>query len=339
MLEQAARCGERVTRTARVETSFYHCRAITRQRATNFYYALRLTPEPRRSAMYALYAVLRACDDSVDGEHARQSGDEGDAAEPNGRDNPDKVPRPWKRQLALAQFEHAFEATCAARDETELPAGAIWPAVWYVLHHYRIDPRLIRTMIQGQRHDLHGTAIRTFDDLYTYCYRVASTVGLLCIAVWGHDGHPCVHQLAEWRGVALQLTNILRDLREDAAAGRVYLPDDELRAFGCAPELWRSGVPGNIGAGFEKLMDFQIERARSYFEAASALERHIKPDCRATSQGITALYHGLLERIAEDPYRVLYERVRLSWAEKLRIASRAWWDHRSPIRAPGLLSE
>jgi phytoene synthase len=86
-------------------------------------------------------------------------------------------------------------------------------------------------------------------------------------------------------------------------------------------------------------MDFQIERARSYFEAASALERHIKPDCRATSQGITALYRGLLERIAEDPYRVLYERVRLSWAEKLRIASRAWWDHRSPIRGPSLLSE
>jgi phytoene synthase len=193
------------------------------------------------------------------------------------------------------------------------------------MQQYAIDPALFRSVIRGQRDDLNQARFHTFDELHTYCYRVASTVGMLCISVWGHDHHPDVWRLAEWRGVALQLTNILRDLRADMGAGRLYLPAAELRQFNCRPERWRVG---GADAGFEPMMQFQIERARRWYEASRPLEAHIAADCRATSRAIEALYRGLLERIAAAPRRVLHQRVSLRKIEKLRIASRAWLDQR-----------
>jgi phytoene synthase len=300
-----------ITRSPAIAASFKHCRAVTRQRATNFFYAMRMTPEPKRSAMYALYAALRACDDAVD-----------DAPNESGRTEA-------HRRAAIDRFERQFECTRLAVDEAALPPGRIWPALCCIMHHYDIDPTLFHSVIQGQRDDLDRRPIADFDELCTYCYRVASTVGLLCITIWGHDNAPSVPYLAKCRGIALQLTNILRDLREDAANSRVYLPANDIRAFRCRPERWPAGFDGGR---FEQMMQFQIERARGWYEASRALEAHITPDCRATSSAIEALYRGTLERIAADPPRVLRERVRLTKMEKLRLVSRAWWTHRNATR-------
>ena len=291
--------------TPTVRASLAHNASVTRRRAANFYYGLRLTPEPKRSAVYTIYAVLRACDDIVDGETAD-------------RDAPTRI----DRQAALDRFEHEVHRAAHARDPRDLPAGLIWPAFHDVMRRYALDPALFRSMIAGQRQDLRHTPIDTFDDLYAYCYRVASTVGLMCIAVWGHNGSAEVKRLAEQRGIALQLTNILRDVREDARAGRLYLPSSEVEAAGCSVQQLRAG---RADASFDRLMHQQIERARAYYEASAGLERHLSADCRATSAALAGLYRALLERIAQAPRRVLRGRVQLGLFEKLSIATRAWW--------------
>jgi len=291
-----------------VRDSFAHCRAITKKRATNFYYALRLTPEPKRSAMYAIYATLRACDDAVDGAPNFEVGQ-----------------AYAQRWAALQQFERCFDRACDAVTPEQMPPGSIWPAFRFVLDHYPIDPACFRLMIQGQRDDLEGVAIEDFDDLYRYCYYVASTVGRLCLSVWGHGGDDEATHLAEQRGIALQLTNILRDLREDALNNRCYLPATELEGFDCDPEAF---CAGRVSRGFDEMMRFQVDRARAYYEASAPLERYIAVDCRATSEAIATLYRSILERMAADPRRVLRERVRLSTLEKLRLARRSWWQQR-----------
>lgn len=304
--------------------SFAHCHRITRRRARNFYYGLKLTPEPRRSAMYAVYAFMRACDDLVDGApSAREaSGDE------------DRSEEGEHLATAVQRVEAFRDTMCralAAPHEGALPDGRIWPAFRHVTLRYEIDPAHFHAMLDGQAQDLTQTRYETFEELADYCRKVASTVGLVCLSVWGHDNDPQARTLAEYRGIAFQLTNILRDLREDAQADRVYLPSRELERFGYRFE---DLLQGNANAAFDRLMMYQIERARNYYEMSAPLERHIVPECRATSSAMTGIYRGLLERIARDPRRVLSTRVRLGAWRNMGIAVRAVWRHRrgEPVR-------
>ncbi len=287
----------RVTRE--VERSLRYCHAVTRQRARNFYYGLKLTPEPKRSALFAVYAYMRLCDDLVDGV---------DGAAGVGTD----------AAAGLARID-AFARETDAAIAGDLPEGPMWPALHHVVHAYRIQPRLLHEMLKGQQMDLVTRRYATFDDLYGYCYRVASVVGLVCLDVWGHDEAPGTPQLAEYRGIAFQLTNVLRDLAEDAQRDRIYLPREDLDRFGVSQEQL---LAGESSEGFVRLVQFEVERARSYYEMAETLERHLSPDCRATSWTMTQIYRRLLERIAADPAAVLRRRVRLSSLQKLRIALR-----------------
>lgn len=249
-----------------------------------------LTPEPKRSSIFAIYAWMRAADDLADGASEVQP------------------------TRTLEDFRDQTDA--AIDPKRELPDGLRWAALRDTALRYAIPADYLHMMIAGQRSDLGPVAVRDFDGLYDYCYRVASVVGLTCVKVWGHDGDPAVVKLAEYRGVALQLTNILRDVREDAQRGRVYLPADELARFGVAAE---GLVDGRGGEAFRRLMQFQVERARSYYEMSAPLERHLAADCRATSWAMMRTYRVLLERIAANPERVLRHRVGLPLTTRLKV--------------------
>ena len=296
----------------KLRRSYAHCRRVARRRARNFYYGLILTPQPQRSALYAIYGFMRACDDLAD-EPAGSGGEE-------------------QRIERLDAFRHRLQAALAARRvPADNPAHAeIWPAFLDVMQRYPVDAQCFYAMLDGQRADLRGAHYETFEQTYDYCYKVAGTVGQVCLEVWGYGGGHATIKLAEYRGVALQLTNILRDLAEDAQRDRVYLPREDFKRFGFDP--------GNLSVAtadesFDRLMLFEVERARSYYQKSAELELHVDPACRATCWAMMRIYRGLLEKIARDPRRVLRERVQLSAGSKALIAITAACKRWSPVAA------
>jgi phytoene synthase len=284
--------------------SYAYCHELTRRRARNFYYGLKLTPEPKRSALYAIYAFMRACDDLADA-----------------ADTTDAADRSASLQR-IESFRQTMQQLLDAPDDAPLPDGEVWPAFRHVMRTYPIEHAHLHLMLDGQLCDIQKNRYATFDDLYDYCFKVASVVGLVCVAVWGHDNHPDLPKLAEHRGLAFQLTNILRDLTEDAQRDRIYLPQHELHRFGYAES---NLLAGHADANFDALMHFQIDRAREYYRLSESLEDHLDPKCRATSWAMARIYRGLLERIASNPRSVLCDRIRLSSAQKLTIALRGAW--------------
>lgn len=279
-----------------LEASYTYCRRLARRAAGNFYRGMRLTPEPKRSSIFAIYAWMRTADDLADGPGA----------------GPDR-----------AEVIDSFRQETVAAIDPAAPQpgpGGLWLALRDTVDTYGIPVGHLHAMLDGQVDDLGTVAVKDFGQLERYCYRVASVVGLTCVKVWGDDGDPAVGGLAERRGVALQLTNVLRDVAEDAERGRVYLPADELARFGVSPDQLRAGP---ASADFLALMRFQIDRARAYYAASAGLEQHLTRDCRATSWAIMRTYRVLLERIARRPDRVLCGRVGLSLPTKLAVVGGA----------------
>jgi phytoene synthase len=298
--------------------SFALCRRIARQQARNFFYGMKLTPEPKRSALYALYAWMRAADDLADAPDA--PGTDG-----GGQSKAQMIEAFRRRTFAGADAPSGSGGGDRSADEPSAEEGrvSIWPAVHQTLADYPIAPKDLEDMIAGQLLDQSKTRYANFAELHDYCYKVAGTVGLTCISIWGYRGGEATRQLAVKRGVALQLTNILRDLTEDARRDRVYLPQEDLDRFGCPrdfPALLRAGQPD---AAFDRLMSFQIERATEFYRDSADLERYLDAAGRSASWAIMRIYRGLLERIARDPRRILRERVHLPAWQKAAIALRA----------------
>ncbi len=269
--------------------SYVWCERLARRQAGNFYHAFRLLATPRRRAMCALYAFLRVADDLSDG--------------------PESVA---DKSVALADWRQQFDEALAGRYHHPLH-----PAFHHTVEHYGIPRRYLDDVLDGVGMDLDTDHYETFADLYRYCYRVASAVGLSCIHIWGFNGDKA-REHAEAAGIALQLTNILRDLGEDAARGRVYLPCEDLERFGYrAEDLER----GERGERFHELMRFQVERARGYYEAAAPLAGLLDPAGRAVFLVMLRTYRGLLEAIVRRDYDVFRSRVRLSRLRKLWLAA------------------
>ena len=276
------------------------CEQLTRRAARNFYYGLKLLPETKRRAMFALYAYMRLVDDIAD--------------ENDGRSIQQRVAdlNKWRGQT------HA--ALNGELPEDDASHGQLWPAISEMARERHLPAYLLDDVIAGQQQDLEFAGFDSFEPLKEYCYRVAGVVGLASIHVWGFDGSPSTEQLAIDRGIAFQLTNILRDLREDAGKGRTYIPTDELASAGVTKDDLRHARGGD---SFLKMMRFQIERAESYYDRSAALTDRIAPDSRPTLIAMTEIYRGLLDKIAAEPERVLHERVSLSLFRKLRIGWRA----------------
>lgn len=289
-----------------LHSAFAHCRGVTRERARNFYYGLKLLPEPQRSALYAIYAWMRRADDLVDGEAGDQS-----------------IPAPERLDAFRAETSRALSGHPPEGDP-------IWPALAHVAAEFNLQPRHFEDMLAGQFDDTEDHTYETFEDLKTYCYRVASTVGLVCIEIWGYTD-PAARTHAIDRGIAFQLTNILRDFREDFAEGRVYLPSDDFAEHGITHhDLIDWTQPERCRAFLLQ----QVERATTFYDRSAPLDELITPECVPTLWAMTAIYRGLLEKMRTHPERVVSgERIRLSAMEKGLIALRAKWFRTS--RPPG----
>jgi phytoene synthase len=273
-----------------LDESYTYCEDVARREAGNFYPAFRVLPRDQRRSMCALYTFMRIADDLSD------------------------EPGPTEQKRAqLADWRHGLRRALT---------GAYQHISHAALHdtvvRNQIPPRYLEAVIDGVEMDLEPVAYATFVDLRLYCYRVASAVGLASIHVWGFSDEKA-KAYAEDAGLAFQLTNILRDLGEDAARGRVYLPREDLNRYGYDVERLCASRRDD---SFRALMRFEIERARGYYEAAWPLAPLLPPPGRAVFLMMARTYRGLLDAIEARDYDVFSSRIRLSRWKKLMLAMR-----------------
>jgi len=272
-----------------VNESYEYCRRIARSRAKNFYYSFLLLSNQQRKAMCAIYAFMRYCDDLSD--------------------------EPGATKLAIEQWRVEMEDALEGR----FSGHPIWPAFHHTVRRFEIPHDYFREMIEGVASDLEPRRFQTFDQLYRYCYQVASVVGLTIVHIFGFDTRS-VLPLAEKCGVAFQLTNILRDIKEDAGNDRVYLPQEDLERFEVTEENLKSGLRNE---SFLKLMQFESARARSYYDESAPLLDLIHPRSRPSLWALVTIYSRLLDRIQQTNYDIFTRRVRLSSLEKSMIVLKA----------------
>ncbi|MSR19176.1 MAG: hypothetical protein EXS00_08485 [Phycisphaerales bacterium] len=300
---------------SRVDAAFLHCRELTKRSARNFYYGLQLTPEPRRSAMFAIYAWMRRVDDLCDDADA-------DDALSVGR-----LEKLRERTLvALSGVDPSLPA-CAVSASAPMPPdeAAMWTAFTATAERHRLWSSDFCEMVDEQILDLKPRHLESWEDTMRFCWGMASTVGRICISVWGYSGVTAPALAAE-RGYAFQLTNVLRDFAEDFDRGRVYLPAADFRSAGLTPSELRTWARPAECAGFIRQ---QVGRVRGFYADSSRLEAEIAGDCRATLWAMTEIYRGILERIASDPRAAMRTRVRLPIHNKSMIV----WRARSLSRA------
>ena len=281
------------------------CRGVTRSQAKNFYYAFLVMPREKRNALCAVYAFMRHCDDLSD-----------DAAMP--------VEQRWEK---LQEYREQMHQVLQGRATDDPVLMALADAA----QHFKIPPELLDQLVQGTLMDLKQSVagapltFADFDELARYCYHVASVVGLITIRIFGYRD-PKAEPLAERLGIAFQLTNIIRDIREDALLGRVYLPQEDLARFGrSAAEL----APARLGNGFaaahwQDVLRYEADRARELYRAADELIPLIDEDCQPALWTLATIYRRLLDKIALKQYDVFKERVRLTVPEKLKILGKGF---------------
>jgi phytoene synthase len=268
--------------------SYRYCEEVTRREARNFYPAFLLLPAPKRRSMCALYTFMRIADDLSDG----------------------PMPIEQKRQQ-LADWRAGLRLALAGAYR-----HPSFPALHDTVTRYAIPQKYLEAVIDGVEMDLEPTVYRTFAELRNYCYHVASVVGLASIHVWGFHGEDAL-PLAEDMGIAFQLTNILRDLGEDAARGRVYLPLEDLERFGYdVDRLQRSVCDG----AFRDLMRFEVERARGYYQTGWRLLPRLSPAGQAVFLMMARTYRALLREMEKRDYDVFRGRVRVPTWKKLAFA-------------------
>ncbi len=279
-----------------VDASYAHCRRIARIRARNFYYAFTLLPRRESDAMCAIYAFMRHADDIADD---------------------DTLPLDARRKQLQDWRDNLVAALEGYPGNEEL-----FPAFQNTVRRYDIPPKYFHDLIDGMESDLAAPRYESFEDLYRYCYQAASVVGLTTIHIFGFDSDDAL-LLAEKFGIAFQLTNILRDIREDASLGRVYLPESELAGYGLSGSELLDGAVRPDDDRFLQFMEFQWNRADRYYREAAPLLALVPSRSRPALWALVTIYHELLGRIRQVGYNVLDQRVRLAVWKKLWIVARA----------------
>jgi 15-cis-phytoene synthase len=277
------------------------CRHIARSAAKNFYYGFLVLPLRKRNALSAVYAFMRHADDISD----------------------DPSISTQQRREKLDGWMEAVRRVVAG-ERTDDP---VLFALADSQKRYNIPLELLEKLVRGTEMDVPAASgespqlqYETFDQLYDYCYHVASVVGLICIRIFGYRD-PRAEKLAEETGVAFQLTNILRDVKEDAALGRVYLPREDFSRFGLDVRVLTNGSPRE---SVRPVLEFIALRARAFYSAADELLPLIDEDSKAALWTLVEIYRRLLERIIARNYDVFGERVRLTTAEKLSVMARGF---------------
>jgi 15-cis-phytoene synthase len=277
------------------------CRTIAQREAKNFYYAFRVLPEHKRNAMCAVYAFMRRADDISDDE---------------------SMPVMERREVMSGWLEAWREAR-----RSGVSGDPVFLALNDTQKRFAIPDALLEDLVRGTTMDLDPRAqadsglqtFATFEDLYRYCYLVASVVGLVCIKIFGYSD-PQAEKLAEETGVAFQLTNILRDVKEDAERGRVYLPLDLLGEFGVAVDRINALAVGAAMEEKDRAMLWTLgTRAEGYYASADRLLPLIDADSRAALWVLVAIYHKLLLKISKADYDVFRQRISVSTPAKLAI--------------------
>ncbi len=285
------------------------CRGVARREAKNFYYGFLVLPAEKRNAFCAVYAFMRHADDISD-----------DPA----------LDHEQKRQK-LNEWMDAARQVFAGRP-TDDP---VLMAVGDAQQRFKIPVELFEKLVYGTSIDLEipppagglpVTLCATFEDLKQYCYHVASVVGLVCIRIFGYEDNKAEF-LAEDCGLAFQLTNILRDVKEDAGLGRIYFPREDLERFSLNEENFAPArlVDAAQGQVLRPVLEYEADRARKYYESAKWLMELIHEDSRAALWVLVEIYSRLLKRISERNYDVFTERVRLSTWEKMAVLARGFW--------------
>ncbi len=275
-----------------VELAYRSCEDITRRAAANFYYGIRLLPRDKRQAMSAVYAFARRVDDI---------GDE--------LGEPDAKLRALQAERATLS---AIDPGTTGNGNGSWPVDPVKVALADARERFNLPLEALELLIDGVELDVRGTRYETFDDLVVYCRDVAGSIGRLCLAIFtagDGNGHA---PLADDLGVAMQLTNILRDVREDYERSRVYLPAEDLRRFGCtSPEV------------NAELIRFEALRAREWFERGLGLVDVLDPRSASCVLAMTGIYRRILERIASEPDVILQQRISLPAWEKAWLAARS----------------
>jgi 15-cis-phytoene synthase len=279
------------------------CRHIARSAAKNFYYGFLVLPARKRNALCAVYAFMRKADDISD--------------DPS-------VPADQRREKLAAWIDGLRRVVTGERTD-----DPVFMALADTQRNFNIPLDLLEKLVRGTAMDLPAQLstdsdvrlhYETFDELYDYCYHVASVVGLVCIRIFGYRD-PHAEKLAEQTGVAFQLTNIIRDVKEDSLLGRVYLPYEDLRRFHVEPNALANG---NAAAAFHPVLEFEAQRARELYRAAEELMPLIDDDSQPALWTLVEIYRRLLDRITERGYDVFTERVHLSTVEKLGILAKGF---------------
>jgi 15-cis-phytoene synthase len=287
------------TAPADIDAAYKRCREIARREAKNFYYAFLALPRAKHNAICAVYAFMRHADDLSDDETL---------ARPERRKRLAAWLAAWKR---AAQGEPTTDPVFVALDDAR--------------NRFGISPELLDQLVQGTAMDLDPArddasrldTYQSFDDLYGYCYLVASVVGLVCIRIFGYSD-PAAEHFAEELGVAFQLTNILRDVREDAERHRIYLPLDDLAAYSVSVDQLRTQTTAP-SESLRALLAFEAARAEQFYHSGTLLLPLVDADSRPALGVLIGIYHRLLTRITAAHYDVFSERIRVSTPEKLSM--------------------
>jgi phytoene synthase len=275
-----------------VAEAYRECAEITRRSGSSFASAFWMLPKPKRNALHAIYAFCRLADDIAD--------------DPQIAGDRKVLLTRWRKEL-----DDAFHG------KTQHGVGV---ALSDAIERYQLPERAFLDLLAGVEFALADGPVETFDDLQLYCYRVASTVGLLVVRILGFE-NPRSLEFAETLGIAVQLTNVLRDVGGDARAGRIYLPKAELERFGVSTESIRAG---EMTAELQLMLSFNAKRAASYYERAEQLlpdedRRALRP---ATAMG--RIYHALLDELIERNFPCFEQPVHISKPRRLAIAAKVW---------------
>jgi phytoene synthase len=275
------------------------CRQMARREAKNFYWGFISLPHDQRMAIYALYDFARQVDDEVDG-----------------------APRPDLIPERLAAQRERVRALRETEDDksADYSDDPVMQVLSKAVRRYAIPQDELQALIDGVERDCTHTRYETWEELREYCRLVASVVGRMCVRIFGFTDDAALLR-ADDLGLALQLTNILRDVREDAEMGRIYLPQEDLRRFGIDEDSMLRGQPGE---GWSALLKFEAQRARSLFKTGYQVLGYIPRRPAACVQTMAGIYERLLHKIERDPQLPLRERAALSKREKLQVVLGSW---------------
>jgi 15-cis-phytoene synthase len=292
--------------SAELEKAYAYCESVTREHAKSFYFSAKFLPNAKQRPIYALYALCRHVDDEVD------------EAEVDSEVAAIKAVERWQDKL-----ESVYRGQQSAVGSQQKEQSQILLAWSDLLKTCKIPQDLPLELMKGVLMDTHTNRYETFDELYVYCYRVASTVGLMSSEIFGYEGGQNTLDYAEALGIAMQLTNILRDVKEDAAMNRIYLPKEDLRRFNISEE---DIFAGKFDDNFIEMMKFQISRARDYYAKAEKGIPFLSKDTRFCVLLAARIYGKILDKIERQNYNVFKSRVHTTKIQKIFSIPRIWFE-------------